>query len=94
MGFDKSFNVTAWETTKQANGWITEKTANKKVMLFIPEDDKEHDNVFLTTDDNIGYKLGFAMGEEKQFLQTPKKKYLAPTIDIKTLTEKEAQDFQ
>ncbi len=94
MGFDKSFNVTAWETTKQANGWIAEKTANKKVMLFIPEDDKEHDNVFLTTDDNIGYKLGFAMGEEEQFLQTPKKKYLAPTIDIKTLKEKEAQDFQ
>jgi hypothetical protein len=94
MGFDKSFDVTAWETTKQANGWITEKTANKKVMLFIPEDDNEHDNVFLTTDDNIGYKLGFAMGEEKQLLQTPKKKYFAPTIDIKILTEKEAQDFQ
>jgi hypothetical protein len=94
MGFDKSFSVTAWETTKQANGWITEKSANKKVMLFIPEDDTEHDNVFLTTDNNIGYKLGFAMGEEKQLLPTPKKKYYAPTIDIKTLTEKEAQDFQ
>jgi len=94
MGFDKSFEVTAWETTKQANGWITEKIANKKVMLFIPEDDSEHDNVFLTTDDNIGYKLGFAMGEEKQLLETPKKKYFAPTIDINTLTEKQAKDFQ
>lgn len=94
MGFDKAFSVTAWEATKQANGWITEKTANKKVMLFIPEDDNEHDNVFLTTEDNIGYKLGFAMGEEKQLLQTPKKTYFAPTIDIKKITEKEAQDFQ
>jgi hypothetical protein len=94
MGFDKSFDVTAWETTKQANGWITEKIANKKVMLFIPEDDNEHDNVFLTTSDNIGYKLGFAMGEEKQFLQTPKMKYLAPTIDKNTLTEKQSNDFQ
>ena len=94
MGFDKSFDVTAWGTTGQANGWITEKSANKKVMLFIPEDDKEHDNVFLTTEDNIGYKLGFARGEEKQPLQTAKKRYLAPTIDIKTLTEKEARNFQ
>jgi hypothetical protein len=94
MGFDKSFDVTAWETTGQANGWITEKSANKKAMLFIPKEDTEHDNVFLTTDDNIGYKIGFAMGEEKQLLPTPKKTYLAPTIDIKTLTEKEAQDFQ
>lgn len=94
IGFDKSFDVTAWETTGQANGWITEKSAYKKVMLFIPEDDREYDNVFLTTDDNIGYKLGFAMGEEKQLLQTAKKRYYAPTIDIKTLSEKEAKDFQ
>ena len=94
MGFDKSFDVTAWETTGQANGWITEKTANKKIMLFIPEDDSEHDNVYLTTDDNIGYKLGFAMGEEKHPLQSAKRRYFAPKIDIKTLSEKEGQDFQ
>mgnify|MGYP006186518259 FL=1 len=94
MGFDKSFDVTAWETTGQANGWITEKTANKKIMLFIPEDDSEHDNVYLTTDDNIGYKLGFAIGEEKQPLQSAKKRYFAPKIDIRTLSEKEGQDFQ
>ena len=94
MGFDKSFNVTAWETTKQADGWITEKSANKKVMLFIPEDDTQHDNVFLTTEDNIGYKLGFAVGEEKQYLETPKKRYSAPTIDINTLTEKQSTDFK
>lgn len=94
MGFDKSFDVTAWETTGQAKGWITEKSANKKVMLFIPEDDTEHDNVFLTTDDNVGYKLGFAMGEEKQLLPAPKKIYFAPTNDIKAFTVKEAQNFQ
>ncbi|MFA7302121.1 MAG: hypothetical protein WC069_07455 [Candidatus Shapirobacteria bacterium] len=94
MGFDKSFDVTAWEKTKQADGWITEKSANKNVMLFIPEDDNEHDNVFLTTEDNIGYKLGFAVGEEKQLLETPKKGYSSPTIDINTLTEKQATDFK
>jgi len=94
MGFDKSFDITAWETTKHANGWITEKTANKKVMLFIPEDDNEHDNVLLTTGDNIGYKLGFAMGEEKQLLQTPKKKYFPPTIDKHTLNEIQFEDFR
>jgi len=86
--------VTAWTTTKETGGWITEKSANKKVMLFIAEDDNEHDNVFLTTEDNIGYKLGFAVGEEKQFLETPKKRYFTPPIDINTLTEKQAEDFQ
>lgn len=94
MGFDKSFDVKAWETTKQPDGWITEKSAHKKVMLFIPEDDNEHDNVFLTTEDNIGYKLGFAIGKRKQLLETPKKRYSVPIIDINTLTEKESKDFQ
>lgn len=64
-GFDKSIDVIAWTTTKQGETWITDKSANKKVMLFIPADDKDYDNVYLTTNDNIGYKLGFAYGDEK-----------------------------
>jgi hypothetical protein len=77
--------VTAWVTTKEGDDWITDKSKNKKVMLFLSDDDKEYDNVFMTTQDNIGYKLGFAAGEEKQLLQTPKKIYKAPTIQIKSL---------
>lgn len=94
MGFDKQVDVIVWTSTKQAKGWITEKTENKKVMLFIPEDDREYDNVFLTTNDNIGYKLGFATGEEKQLLPLPKKGYFAPTTEINSLTEKQSEDFQ
>ena len=86
--------VTAWATTKSSDTWITEKTANKKVMLFLADDDTEHDNVFLTTEDNIGYKLGFAFGEEKQSLATPKKKYISPTVDINSLTDKHAENLQ
>ena len=94
MGFDKSFSATGWTTTKSGDNWITEKSANKKAMFFIPSDDTDHDNVFMTTFDNIGFKLGFAMGEEKQLLDGPKKKFSSPTIDILELANKEYKDFK
>lgn len=94
MGFDRSFNVTGWTTTKIGDTWITEKSENKKVMLYIPTDDTEHDNVFMTTEDNIGFKLGFAMDEEKQLLNRPKKQFNSPAIDILELTNKEHETFK
>jgi hypothetical protein len=87
-------DLTAWTTTKSSDTWIMEKSANKKAMLFIPTDDTEHDNVYMTTQDNIGYKLGFALGEEKQLLDTPKKRYVQPGMEIFELTNKEFEDFK
>jgi hypothetical protein len=94
MGFDTSFPVTGWTTTKNSDTWITEKSANKKAMLYIPPDDTEHDNVFMTTSDNIGFKLGFAMGEEKQLLDSPKMQFISPTIDLMELAHMEHEDFK
>ena len=87
-------DVTGWTTTKSGDIWITEKSVNKKVMLFIPTDDTEHDNVYMTTSDNIGYILGFAKGEEKKLLETPKKMFVAPRLDISGLADKEFEDFK
>ncbi|MDP4203057.1 MAG: hypothetical protein Q8861_10195 [Bacteroidota bacterium] len=67
--------IKAWATTKSTDLWIKGDIANKKVMLYIPADDKDFDNVYLTTSNNIGYKMGFAMGEESQRLDAPKQKY-------------------
>jgi len=86
--------VIAWATSKQSDEWITEKSADKKVMLFLADDDKEYDNVFLTTPDNIGYKLGFAAGQEKQLLSTPKKSYINPTVDLQSLKELKFEDLE
>jgi len=86
--------VSAWLTTPPTDDWITDKTANKKVMLFLAVDDKEYDNVFLTTQDNIGYKLGFAMGREKQLLASPKENYISPMISFSDLTNMKFEDFE
>ena len=94
MGFNKSFEVTGWATPKNGEMWITEKSANKKIMLFIPNDDKEYDNVYLTTEDNIGYKLGFAMGHEKQLLELPQKRFVKQSIENTELMEKAYKDYK
>ncbi len=94
MGFDKQFKTIGWATTKPTDIWITEKSVNKNVMLFVSDLDTEYDNVFLTTSDNIGYKLGFAMGEEKQLLNRPEKNYVKPPININELETKEYTDFK
>lgn len=86
--------VTAWVTTKETDDWITDKSKNKKVMLFLADDDNEYDNVFMTTEDNIGYKLGFAVGEEKQLLSMPREPYKAPSIQIKNLESLPFEDIE
>jgi hypothetical protein len=86
--------VRAWAITKQGDDWITEKNVNKKVMLYLEEHDKEYDNVFLTTQDNVGYKLGFAAGQETQLLSIPKERYIEPTVSYQSLQGMKFEDFK
>lgn len=94
MGFDKHFRTIGWVTTKANDAWITEKSINKNVMLYVSDFDDEYDNVYLTTSDNIGYKLGFAMGEEKKLLNYPEKHYEKPPINIHELNNERSIEFK
>ena len=85
--------ITGWTTTHIGDTWITDRSLNKNVMLFITDDDTEYDNVYMTTSDNFGYKLGFAKGQEKQLLETPKKLYVEPKIGFSDLSDKEFEDL-
>lgn len=94
MNFDRHFKTVGWATTKSSDNWITEKSSNKNVMLYVSDFDTEYDNVFLTTNDNIGYKLGFAMGEEKQLLDKPEKSYTKQSVYNSDLDGKLHTDFK
>ena len=85
--------IKAWTSTKQNDDWMTKEIVNKNVMLFIPNDDKDYDNVYLTTSDNIGYKMGFAMGEEKQKLNKPIQTYIQP-LKFEELNGKEQIQYK
>lgn len=85
--------IKAWTSTKQLDNWMTNEIVNKKVMLFIPSDDEDYDNVYLTTSENIGYKMGFALGEEKQKLSSPRQTYVEP-INLEELEGKPGIQYQ
>ncbi|MDD4994251.1 MAG: hypothetical protein PHR83_18675 [Paludibacter sp.] len=70
--------IKAWTTTKPSDMWMKDDIVNKKVMLYIPSDDKEYDNVYLTTSDNFEYKMGFALGESSKKLNESKQTYSEP----------------
>ncbi|MDD4822452.1 MAG: hypothetical protein PHI48_07835 [Bacteroidales bacterium] len=85
--------IKAWATTNSDDKWMTSDIENKTVMIFIPYDDKEYDNVYLTTSDNIGYKIVFSRSNSSHILKEPKQKYAAP-ININSLDKKESISFR
>ena len=86
--------IMAWCTTKSGFAWMTDEIVNKSVMIFIPAWDKEYDNVYLTTQDNIGYKMGFAVGEEHQKLDKPVIQFDKLSFDLNILKDRETIDYK
>ncbi|MGC4038225.1 MAG: hypothetical protein QM764_19840 [Chitinophagaceae bacterium] len=87
-------DVTGWTTGIASDKRIPEKAVGKKMMLFIPANDTEGDNVYMTTEDNIGYKLGFAWGHEKKLLPTLAKEFRPALYSFVEFEEKEFEDFR
>ena len=63
-------------------------------MIFIPKWDEEHDNVYLTTEDNLGFKMGFGLGEAHQKLDRPALSYMKNPIDFNKLENKVKINFE
>ena len=85
--------IKAWCTTKPDYARMTNEIANKTVMIYIPDWDKDYDNVYLTTQDNLGFKMGFALGEEHQKMEKPVLQFEKMPTDL-SLDNKETIDFE
>jgi hypothetical protein len=85
--------VTAWTTANSGEAWIADTNVGKRIMVFVPEDDKEYDNVLFTTDDNIGYKLDFAARKAKPPLNMPKLQFAESTVDLNSLKQLPFKDI-
>lgn len=57
-GGDKA-EVTGWTKAIAGDSWITKRIAGKQLMLYVPDEDKEYDNVYVTTESGDCYKFGF-----------------------------------
>ncbi len=58
-------NIKGWATTTKENNWMKSKVIDKNIMLYIPKNDEDFDNVYFTTSENISYKLDFANDKEE-----------------------------
>ena len=86
--------IKAWCTTKAGFAWMTNEITNKHVMIYIPDWDEEYDNVYLTTQDNLGFKMGFALGEEHKRLNKPELQFEKANINLNISEYKKVCDFE
>ncbi len=93
IGIKWDGRVKGWTTIKTGDDWIDEQNNGKRVMLYLAEYDKEYDNVFMTTQDNIGYKLDFSGTNNTKPLSTPIDAYQEPPMLIDRLKAHSFEDF-
>ena len=86
-------DVKAWATVRDNEEWITENTAGRKIMLYLPANDTEYDNVCLITEDNFSCKLDFSRGREQK-LENQLLAYSQPAIDNGQLLYKSSEEIR
>ncbi|MCO7355734.1 hypothetical protein [Riemerella anatipestifer] len=86
-------DIKAWTTTKLNDEFISEENVNKYVMLYIPPEDQEYDNVYMTTEQNVGYILGFAVGGVKK-LDTPRESFIGNKYEIEDTENKPSEEIK
>ncbi|MCC2547354.1 hypothetical protein LJY25_12940 [Hymenobacter sp. BT175] len=92
-GIDWPAKIYGWATIRPADEWFRVVEAGKKAILFVPEDDQDHDNVFLTTEDNRGYKLDFSQ-DQAQPLSAPKERFAEAPLVAGSLQQAEGKTIQ
>lgn len=93
LGIDKGLVIIGWATTPHKDDFVKEEYKNTKGMFFVPNDDEEGDNVYMTTVNEKGYKICFSLGDLKT-LEYPKKEYKEPQYTIEDLSNYTFKDFE
>lgn len=93
MDIKKQFYAIGWATVNPLDKSSNPKIANQKLMVYESQNDTEYDNVYLTTSDNIGYKIDFAVGKVLEQLESPEQTYIVPPIDIEDINTAESIEF-
>lgn len=86
---DWNASVKAWATNSGTDEFIPNAGRNKRACFYIPQEDTEHDNVYMTTEDNINFKIGFSMNDQR-ILDAPGKFYSSPPVLLRQLNTKES----
>ncbi|QNR25030.1 hypothetical protein [Croceimicrobium hydrocarbonivorans] len=60
IGFSIQPEVRAWTTAKAEGKWLKPELIGRRLMLYIPEDDKDYTQVHVTSEDGINYTINIA----------------------------------
>ena len=79
-GFSYKPSIMAWATAKAGDPWTLPGMADKPVMIYLATADTKAGRVFLTTNDNLGFSMGYAFKSQNQQLDRPAAPYSKPKI--------------
>lgn len=85
-------DVHGWTTIKESDGFMIDNLTNKLSMIYLDKEDKEYDNVFLTSKDGTGYKIPFTNVKPK-ILPMPIENFKYPTIKLEDLNNLAFEDI-
>jgi len=60
MGFSIQPEVRAWTTVKAEGKWLKPELIGRRLMLYIPQGDKDYTQVHVTSEDGISYAINIA----------------------------------
>jgi hypothetical protein len=84
-GIEYNISIEGYATVRDEKIY-PQKLLNKKILVYVSGNDKEYDNVFVTTEDNETYKIDFN-GKVSRVYES--KTFSIPDIDTKLLQEPE-----
>jgi len=71
-------SVRGWTTLMPYELKLSEGATPQRIMVYVSESDLEGDNVYLVTEENIGYKHGFAWRADCYLLPSADRNYITP----------------
>ncbi len=74
--------IYGWNTINIDDVWSTDDMIYKNIFMYIPNDDTEYDMVYLTTFDNLGFKISFRSSPACTKLENPILAYKYPEYNI------------
>jgi len=93
LNSDYKPKIKAW-CTLDKHKWVRDEMIGKKAFIYIPSWDEECDNVYLTTEDNAGYIMGFAVGETCKKLDRPASRFVERNYELENFKDKKIIVFE
>lgn len=85
--------INGWTEARAKDDWIPDDIVGRKVMLYVPESEKEHTNVYVTSENYRCYKFDFG-GQTIPLQQIARVYEERPNYILSDLAGKPTEDFE